>query len=324
MTLSAMKLASLPAAGAMLVALALPGTALAKDDAAAAEPGNHAPEIAHQDWTFSAPFGTYDNAQLQRGFQVYKDVCSNCHSMRLLSYRNLGEPGGPEFSPKAVEVIASQVQVTDGPNEKGEMFQRPARPSDHFRSPFANDQLARNFNGGALPPDLSVIAKAREGGADYIYALLTGYADAPAGFDLAQGMHYNKAFPGHQIAMPPPLSDGAVKYTDGTPRDPRQLRARRVGLPHLGGGAQARGAPQDRRAGASVPRRLRGDHVSRQAHGVGQAASPRRAPRGVRLVAGLQWLRHTGASRYPGFTFAPVTLDSGFRRNDGLWQVGRA
>ncbi len=218
MKLSAMKLASLPIAGAMLVALALPGTALAKDDAAATEPGNHAPEIAHQDWTFSAPFGTYDNAQLQRGFQVYKDVCSNCHSMRLLSYRNLGEPGGPEFSPKAVEVIASQVQVTDGPNEKGEMFQRPARPSDHFRSPFANDQLARNFNGGALPPDLSVIAKAREGGADYIYALLTGYADAPVGFDLAQGMHYNKAFPGHQIAMPPPLSDGAVKYTDGTPK----------------------------------------------------------------------------------------------------------
>jgi cytochrome c1 len=172
--------------------------------------------MEHQDWTFSPPFGSYDNAQLQRGFQVYKEICSNCHSMRLLSYRNLGEPGGPEFSPKAVEAIASQVQVTDGPNEKGEMFQRPARPSDLFRSPFANEQLARNANGGALPPDLSVMAKAREGGPDYIYAILTGYADAPAGFDLAQGMHYNKAFPGHQIAMPPPLSDGIVKYTDGT------------------------------------------------------------------------------------------------------------
>ena len=123
--------------------------------------------------------------QLQRGFQVYKEVCSNCHSMRLLSYRNLGEPGGPEFSPKAVEVLASQVQVTDGPNDKGEMFQRPARPSDHFRSPFANDQLARLANNGALPPDLSVMAKAREGGPDYIYALLTGFKPAPPDFQVA-------------------------------------------------------------------------------------------------------------------------------------------
>jgi len=136
--------------------------------------------------------------------------------MRLLSYRNLGEPGGPEFSPKAVEVLASQVQVSDGPNEKGEMFQRPARPSDRFRSPFANDQLARLANNGALPPDLSVMAKARPGGPDYIYALLTGYHPAPQGFELAQGMHYNEAFPGHQIAMPPLLSDGVIAYTDGT------------------------------------------------------------------------------------------------------------
>jgi ubiquinol-cytochrome c reductase cytochrome c1 subunit len=210
-----MKLQAMKPLAALLLALALPGASLAKDQTAA-EAANQPPEIAHQSWTFSAPFGTYDNAQLQRGFQVYKEVCSNCHSMRLLSYRNLGEPGGPEFPPKAVEVIASQVQVTDGPNEKGEMFQRPGRPSDHFRSPFANDQQARNANNGALPPDLSVIAKAREGGPDYIYALLTGYADPPAGFTVAQGMHYNKAFPGHQIAMPPPLSDGSVKYTDGT------------------------------------------------------------------------------------------------------------
>lgn len=209
-----MKLSSMICAAAFL--LALPGASFAKDEPTAAASANQAPEIEHQDWTFSPPFGSYDNAQLQRGFQVYKEICSNCHSMRLLSYRNLGEPGGPEFSPKAVEAIASQVQVTDGPNEKGEMFQRPARPSDHFRSPFANEQLARDANGGALPPDLSVMAKAREGGPDYIYALLTGYAEPPAGFTVAQGMHYNKAFPGHQIAMPPPLSDGVVKYTDGT------------------------------------------------------------------------------------------------------------
>ncbi len=210
-----MKLSTIKPLAALLLGLAIPGTSLAKDQAPA-EAANQPPEIAAQSWTFSGPFGTYDNAQLQRGFQIYKEVCSNCHSMRLLSYRNLGEPGGPEFPPKAVATIASQVQVTDGPNEKGEMFQRPGRPSDHFRSPFANDQQARNANNGALPPDLSVIAKAREGGPDYIYALLTGYADPPAGFTVAQGMHYNKAFPGHQIAMPPPLSDGAVKYTDGT------------------------------------------------------------------------------------------------------------
>ena len=196
---------------ASCIVLAMPGTALAQQ-----QNNNHAPEIAHQGWTFSPPFGSYDNAQLQRGFEVYRGICANCHSMRLLSYRNLGEPGGPEFSPKKVETFASQVQVTDGPNEKGEMFQRPARPSDPLRSPFANEQQARAANQGALPPDLSVIAKAREGGPDYIYALLTGYSDPPQGFELAPGMHYNKAFPGHQIAMPPPLSDGAIKYADGT------------------------------------------------------------------------------------------------------------
>jgi cytochrome c1 len=195
----------------------LPASASLAEDAPAAN-SNHAPEIAHQSWSFTPPFGTFDRAQLQRGFQVYRDICANCHSMRLMYYRNLGEPGGPEFSPKAVEVLASQVQVPDGPNDKGEMFTRPARPSDRFRSPFANDQQARNFNKGALPPDLSVIAKAREGGADYLYALLTGYKDPPPGFELAPGMHYNTAFPGHQIAIPPPLVDGAVAYTDGTPR----------------------------------------------------------------------------------------------------------
>jgi cytochrome c1 len=179
---------------------------------------NHAREIARQNWSFTPPFGSYDNAQLQRGFQVYQDVCAQCHSMGLLSYRNLGEPGGPEFSPKAVEALASQVQITDGPNDKGETFQRPGRPSDRFRSPFANEQQARAANNGALPPDLSVMAKARPGGPDYIYALLTGYREAPEGFELAQGMHYNAAFPGHQIAMPPVLSDGAVAYTDGTER----------------------------------------------------------------------------------------------------------
>ena len=204
-------------AAALALALMQAGASLAEEGGADAN-ADHALEIAPQSWSFTPPFGTFDKAQLQRGFQVYRDVCANCHSMRLMHYRNLGEPGGPEFSPKAVEVLASQAQVTDGPNDKGEMFQRPARPSDRFRSPFANDQMARNFNKGALPPDLSVIAKARPGGPDYLYALLTGYRDAPPGFDLAPGMYYNTAFPGHQIAMPPPLTDGAVAYTDGTPR----------------------------------------------------------------------------------------------------------
>jgi len=207
---------ALTLAGALLIALALSGSSLGEEASRTQANNNHAPEIARQSWSFTPPFGAFDNAQLQRGFQVYKEVCASCHSMRLLSYRNLGEPGGPEFSPKAVEVLASQVQVTDGPNEKGEMFQRPAQPSDRFRSPFANDQLARAANNGALPPDLSVMAKARPGGPDYIYALLTGYHPAPQGIELAQGMHYNEAFPGHQIAMPPPLSDGVIAYTDGT------------------------------------------------------------------------------------------------------------
>jgi cytochrome c1 len=187
---------------------------------AVAEEGTSAalaePKIEAQSWSFAGPLGAFDRAQLQRGYQVYKTICSNCHSMRLLSYRNLGQPGGPQFSPEAVATLAAEAQVTDGPNDKGEMFQRPGRPSDAFRAPFPNDATARAANGGALPPDLSVMAKARPGGPDYIYALLTGFHESPSGFQLAPGMHYNTAFPGHQIAMPPPLADGAVPYTDGT------------------------------------------------------------------------------------------------------------
>jgi cytochrome c1 len=202
-------------AGALAVPL---GSAIPAADAApAADQARHGePSIESESWSFTGPFGVYDNAQLQRGFLVYMTICSNCHSMRLLSYRNLGERGGPQFSPEEVNAIAAQVQVTDGPNDKGEMFQRPARPSDPFHSPFANDAAARAANRGALPPDLSVMAKARPDGPDYIYALLTGYRPPPAGFQLSPGMQYNIAFPGHEVAMPPPLFDGAVKYTDGT------------------------------------------------------------------------------------------------------------
>jgi cytochrome c1 len=196
-----------PFAAAIVIGLVLPGSAILAAEGS---------KIPAQSWSFSGPFGTYDRAQLQRGYKVYREICSNCHSMRLLSYRNLGEPGGPEFPAATVAAIAAQDEVTDGPNDKGEMFKRPARPSDRFRSPFPNPEAARAANGGALPPDLSVIAKAREGGPDYIHALLTGFRAPPPGFQLAQGMHYNEVFPGHQIAMPPPLSDGVVAYTDGT------------------------------------------------------------------------------------------------------------
>ena len=192
--------------GLGVCALVLPGAAIAAD----------APEIEAQEWSFGPPFGRYDRAQLQRGYQVYKTVCAGCHGLRLLSYRNLGEPGGPQFSEEAVKVLASQAQITTGPDDTGKMYQRPGVPSDRFRSPFANDQAARAVNNGAAPPDLSVMAKARPGGPDYIYALLTGYKDTPSGMEMAQGMHYNAIFPGHQIAMSNPLADGMVGYTDGT------------------------------------------------------------------------------------------------------------
>jgi len=169
-------------------------------------PGTH--------FSFDGLFGHFDRASAQLGFQVYKEVCSNCHSMHLMSYRNLRELG---LSDAEVRGIAATVQVQDGPNDEGQMFERPGRPSDRFRSPFPNERAARAANNGALPPDLSVIVKAREGGADYIHALLTGYEDPPAGVTLMEGMNYNKYFPGHQIAMAPPLtSEGQVEFHDGT------------------------------------------------------------------------------------------------------------
>jgi ubiquinol-cytochrome c reductase cytochrome c1 subunit len=188
-----------------------------------------------QTWSFHGPFGTYDPAQLQRGFKIYREVCSTCHSLKLLAFRNLADTGGPGFSEGQAATIAAGFQVTDGPNDKGEMFQRPGKLADRFPPPFPNDQAARAALGGGLPPDMSVLAKARgteagfprfiidaitqyqEGGPDYIHAILTGYEDPPAGFTLPPGAQYNKYFPGHAIAMPKPLSDGQVEYTDGTP-----------------------------------------------------------------------------------------------------------
>lgn len=184
--------------------------------ASPALPAGEGPEIEHQEWSFDGPFGHFDRAQLQRGYKVYRQVCAACHGMRLMHFRNLGQAGGPEFSEEAVKALAAEVEVTDGPNDDGEMFQRPAQTSDAFPSPFANEKAGRAANNGAYPPDLSVMAKARPGGADYIYALLTGYTDPPEGFQLSEGMNYNKAFPGHQIAMAAPLFEEGVEYTDGT------------------------------------------------------------------------------------------------------------
>jgi len=180
-------------------------------------------DIPREHWSFDGFFGKFDQAQLKRGFQVYKDVCSACHSMNLMSYRNLSQPGGPGFSEDEVKDIAASVQITDGPNDAGDMFERPGKPSDHFKAPFANEQAARASNNGALPPDMSLLARSRAGkgffgyeGADYIHAILTGYKEAPAGFKLQDGMNYNEYFRGHQIAMPQPLTDGAVTFADGS------------------------------------------------------------------------------------------------------------
>ena len=191
------------------LALAATLAALAAGPAAAAEE----PSLPHLPWSFDGLFGTYDQASLKRGFEVYRQVCSNCHAMHLLAYRDLESIG---YSEEQVKEIAAGVQVTDGPNDAGEMFERPGRPSDRFHSPFANDAAARAANNGALPPDFSLIAKARVGGPDYIHALMTGYGDPPADVKMQEGMNYNEYFPGHQIAMPPPLADGTVTYPDGT------------------------------------------------------------------------------------------------------------
>ena len=227
-----------------------------KAPVAAAAMAEH--EIEHQIWAFGGFKGQYDKAQLQRGFQIYKEVCSACHGLKRLSFRNLGEPGGPEFPADAIKALAA-----DWPNQISELNEagesavatkkkdgkpsgfsyvtRAPLPSDPILGPYANDRAARAAQNGAVPPDLSIIAKARgvhrdpswlthgflmlgdvfksyqEGGPDYIYGLMTGYEEPPAGTKVNDGMYYNRAFPGHQLAMPPPLADGAVPYQDKTP-----------------------------------------------------------------------------------------------------------
>lgn len=203
------------------------------------------PHIERQAWSFAGVRGSFDKEQLQRGFFVYQDVCASCHGLKRINFRNLSEPGGPGFPEASVKALAASWpnQIFDGPNEqgdiatrKGAIIKRPARPSDPILGPYDNDNQARAAQNGALPPDLSIITKARtieyhgsilghvgtmlkdvvngyqESGADYVYGLLTGYKNPPADVKLATGMSYNAAFPGQQIAMTPPLTDGRVKY----------------------------------------------------------------------------------------------------------------
>ncbi|MEO1137281.1 MAG: cytochrome c1 [Pseudomonadota bacterium] len=222
----------------------------------------------HQDWHFSGPFGKFDQDALQRGFQVYEAVCANCHGLELLSFRNLGQKGGPFYLDECPAGIPDNIdcsnpndnpvvkalaenykfQVTDGPDDFGDMFQRPALPSDRFPGPFPNEQIARLANNNAYPPDLSLITKARHGGADYLYSLLVGYEEPPATVEIEPGQYYNPYFPGDLsqslkpefvgpdgypidgvevplggvLAMAPPLADGIVEYGDDSPQTVEQ------------------------------------------------------------------------------------------------------
>ncbi|MCS6933194.1 MAG: cytochrome c1 [Acetobacteraceae bacterium] len=170
--------------------------------------------------SFQGIFGTFDRPAAQRGLQVYRQVCANCHGLRLVAFRNLRALGLTEAQ---VAAIAAEYQIADGPNDEGQMFQRPGRASDRFPSPFPNERAARAANNGAYPPDLSVMTKARHYGANYIRALLTGYQDPPPGVEVAEGMHYNRYFPGRQIAMANVLFDDMMEFADGTRATAEQM-----------------------------------------------------------------------------------------------------
>jgi len=173
-------------------------------------------------WSFDGMFGSFDRAAAQRGFQVYREVCSLCHGLDYVAFRNLVDLG---FSEDQVRSLAAEYQVTDGPDETGQMFQRPATPADHIPPPFPNEQAARAAQGGALPPELSLITKARADGSNYLYSLLVGYQDPPPDVEGPEGMFYNLYFPGNWIAMPPPLSPDMVQYADGTSATVEQMAA---------------------------------------------------------------------------------------------------
>jgi ubiquinol-cytochrome c reductase cytochrome c1 subunit len=201
---------------ALMVAAALAITGLLAPPVSAQD----VPTPPNENWSFDGIFGTPDLAAAQRGFQVYSEVCSTCHAMHQLHFRDLTGLG---FNDAQVQAIASTFTVPQGLDDSGQPKEGPGMPANQFRSPFLNEKAARAAMNGAYPPDLSLIISAREGGANYVYGILTGYADAPAGFTMQDAMNYNRYFPGHQIAMPQPLQDGRVIYTDGTPNTVDQM-----------------------------------------------------------------------------------------------------
>ncbi len=175
---------------------------------------SEAPVPKHMRWSFDGALGRVDAPSVQRGLQVYREVCAACHGLSRVPFRRLQDVG---FSEAEVKALAAEYQVVDGPNDDGDMFERAGRPSDKFPSPFANEKAARASHNGAYPLDLSLIVKARPDGANYLYSLLTGYSDAPASVEVPEGAYYNKYFPGHIIKMPPPITaDGQVTYQDDT------------------------------------------------------------------------------------------------------------
>ena len=177
-------------------------------------------KLVEQKWPFDGFFGRFDQSSLQRGFQVYREVCAGCHGIRLVSYRDLSAIG---YSNDDIKSIASEYEVKDGPDDEGEMYIRFAKPSDKFIGPYLNKNEARAANNGSYPPDLSLIVKARAGGADYLYNLLNGYKEMPKNFNLNDGMYYNTIYPGKQIAMPQPIYDESVEYEDNTPASQDQI-----------------------------------------------------------------------------------------------------
>ncbi|KAF8328446.1 cytochrome C1 family-domain-containing protein [Cantharellus anzutake] len=182
-----------------------------------AEDGLHPPAYP---WSHNGYLDSFDHASIRRGFQVYREVCSACHSLNRIAWRNLV---GSSHTAEEVRVLAEEVEYEDGPNDAGEMFTRPGKLSDYLPAPYPNEEAARAANGGGLPPDLSLITKARHGGADYVFSILTGYADPPAGVEIREGLSYNPYFPGGAISMARVLFDGVVEYEDGTPATASQM-----------------------------------------------------------------------------------------------------
>ncbi|MEM7022266.1 MAG: cytochrome c1 [Pseudomonadota bacterium] len=203
----------------MLKTVALGTLALLLGGTAALEAAEQVTPI-QRSWTHDGLFGTFDRSAAQRGFQVYREVCAGCHGLEYVAFRNLQQLG---FTEDEVGALASEYLIVDGPNDEGEMFEREGRPADRFPPPYENDEMGRFLNGGALPPDLSLITKARADGTNYLFSLLMGYEEPPPGEEGLEGLYYNAYFPNHWIAMPPPLFDDAVEYADGSSASMEQM-----------------------------------------------------------------------------------------------------